>query len=91
MTTAPNLRARQRRESTGARCSTSAAAVLASTALAGIARPAVAQRGPVRTLIKGGVVLSYDPAVGDFERADVLIEDRRIAAVAPGHQRRRGP
>ena len=62
---------------------TSAAAVLASTALAGIARPAVAQRGPVRTLLKGGVVLSYDPAVGDFERADVLIEDRRIAAVRP--------
>ena len=62
---------------------TSAAAVLASTALEGIARPAVAQRGPVRTLIKGGVVLSYDPAVGDFARADVLIEDRRIAAVRP--------
>ena len=63
---------------------TSAAAVLASTAFAGIAPPAVAQRGPVRTLIKGGVVLSHDPAaVGDFERADVLIEDRRIAAVRP--------
>src|SRR3981081_4301455 len=62
---------------------TSAAAMLASTALAGIARPAVAQRGPVRTLLKGGVVLSYDPAVGDFERADVLIEDKKIAAVRP--------
>ena len=62
---------------------TSAAAVLASTAVAGIARPAVAQRGPVRTLLKGGVVLSYDPAVGDFEQADVLIEDKRIVAVRP--------
>jgi cytosine/adenosine deaminase-related metal-dependent hydrolase len=62
---------------------TSAAAMLASTAIAGIARPAVAQRGPVRTLLKGGVVLSYDPAVGDFERADVLIEDKKIAAVRP--------
>ena len=44
----------------------SAAATLAATAVAGIARPAFAQRGPVRSLLKGGVVLSFDPAVGDF-------------------------
>src|SRR3954447_17169066 len=61
----------------------SAAATLAATAVAGIARPAFAQRGPVRTLLKGGVVLSFDPAVGDFEKADVLIEDKRIVAVRP--------
>ena len=61
----------------------SAAALLASTAVAGIGRPALAQRGPVRTLLKGGVVLSYDPAVGDFEQADVLIEDKKIVAVRP--------
>ena len=61
----------------------SAAATLAVTAVAGIARPAFAQRGPVRTLLKGGVVLSFDPAVGDFEKADVLIEDKRIVAVRP--------
>jgi cytosine/adenosine deaminase-related metal-dependent hydrolase len=53
------------------------AAVLAGTA----ARPAFAQQA--RTLIKGGVVLSLDPAVGDHERADVLIEGGRIAAVRP--------
>jgi Cytosine deaminase and related metal-dependent hydrolases len=29
------------------------------------------------------VVLSYDPAVGDFEKADVLIEDKKIVAVRP--------
>ena len=61
----------------------SAAATLVATAVAGIARPAFAQRGPVRTLLKGGVVLSFDPAVGDFEKADVLIEDKKIVAVRP--------
>ena len=40
-----------------------------------------AQNG--RTLIKGGVVLSLDPKVGDFDRADVLIEGRKIVAVGP--------
>ncbi|WP_410667436.1 amidohydrolase family protein [Amycolatopsis sp. cmx-4-68] len=37
----------------------------------------------MRTLIRGGTVVSVDPAVGDFPRGDVLIEDGRIAAVAP--------
>ena len=36
-----------------------------------------------RTLLKNGVVLSLDPKVGDFDRADVLIEGRRIVAVRP--------
>jgi 5-methylthioadenosine/S-adenosylhomocysteine deaminase len=36
-----------------------------------------------RILIKGGVVLTLDPAVGDFAQADVLIEDGKIRAVAP--------
>ncbi len=36
-----------------------------------------------RTLIKGGTVISVDPAVGDFETGDVLIEDGAIAAVGP--------
>src|SRR5262245_20115344 len=36
-----------------------------------------------RLLLKGGCVVSLDPAVGDFERADVLIEGTRIAAVRP--------
>lgn len=34
-----------------------------------------------RTLIRGGMVLSVDPDVGDLPRGDVLIEDERIAAV----------
>ena len=36
-----------------------------------------------RILIQGGVVLSLDPKVGDFEKADVLIEGKKIAAVGP--------
>ena len=36
-----------------------------------------------RTLIRGGVVLSLDPDVGDFEQADVLIEGNKIVAVQP--------
>src|SRR5215472_16155 len=36
-----------------------------------------------RILIKGGVVLTLDPQVGDFARADVLIENGRIRDVRP--------
>src|SRR5262245_60336173 len=52
-----------------------------AAALTSAARPAFAQQP--RTLIKGGVVLSLDRNIGDFERADVLIEGDRIAAVRP--------
>jgi 5-methylthioadenosine/S-adenosylhomocysteine deaminase len=36
-----------------------------------------------RILLKGGIVLSMDPKVGDFEKADVLIEGKKIVAVGP--------
>ncbi len=36
----------------------------------------------MRTLLRGGMVVSMDPAVGDLPRADVLVVDGRIAAVA---------
>src|SRR5438034_2888606 len=36
-----------------------------------------------RILLKGGIVLSMDPNVGDFEKADVLIEGKKISAVGP--------
>jgi cytosine/adenosine deaminase-related metal-dependent hydrolase len=36
-----------------------------------------------RVLIRGGHVLSMDPAVGDFAEADVLISGRLIEAVGP--------
>src|SRR5262245_55753445 len=56
----------------------SAAAMLVAGAAGRM--PAFAQ-GPSRTLIKGGVVLSFDRAVADFDKADVLIEGSKIAAV----------
>src|SRR5262249_51420850 len=42
-----------------------------------------------RLLLKGGIVLSLDPKVGDFEIGDVLIQGKKILAVgrnldAPG-------
>ena len=36
----------------------------------------------MRTLITGGTVVSLDPAVGELERGDVLVEDGVIVAVA---------
>src|SRR5262249_50699652 len=61
----------------------------AGAAIAALGWPggdAAAQAPPAREgryLLKNGVVLSLDPAVGDFDRADVLIEGRKIAAVRP--------
>ncbi|NNN35681.1 amidohydrolase family protein [Streptomyces sp. S3(2020)] len=37
----------------------------------------------VRTLLRAGHVISMDPDIGDLPRADVLIEDGKIAAVRP--------
>jgi 5-methylthioadenosine/S-adenosylhomocysteine deaminase len=59
----------------------SAAATLAMAAAG--TRVSYAQVGPARTLLKGGVVLSFDRGVGDFDRADVLIEGSKIEAVRP--------
>ena len=39
---------------------------------------------PSRLLIKGGTILTMDPALGDLDTADVLIEQDRIRAVQPG-------
>ena len=36
-----------------------------------------------KVLIKGGTVLTMDPALGNFEKADVLIEGTKISAVGP--------
>jgi hypothetical protein len=36
-----------------------------------------------RLLLKGGVVLTFDATLGDFEKADVLIEGKKIVAVQP--------
>jgi 5-methylthioadenosine/S-adenosylhomocysteine deaminase len=57
---------------------TSAALGLAASS---VNAPAAAQGS--RLLLKGGCVLSLDPKVGDFDTADVLIENGKIAAVRP--------
>ena len=36
-----------------------------------------------RILLRGAIVITMDPALGNFERADVLIEGAKISAVAP--------
>jgi cytosine/adenosine deaminase-related metal-dependent hydrolase len=36
-----------------------------------------------RTLIKGGTVVTVDPAIGDLQQGDVLVEDGAIVDVAP--------
>jgi cytosine/adenosine deaminase-related metal-dependent hydrolase len=39
-----------------------------------------------RYVIRGGHVMSMDPAVGDFVKADVLVEGKKIRAVGPNVQ-----
>jgi 5-methylthioadenosine/S-adenosylhomocysteine deaminase len=39
-----------------------------------------------RYVIRGGYVMSMDPKVGDFARADVLVEGKEILAVGPNLQ-----
>ena len=55
-------------------------------------RPAAAQYSDVplntgvpgrRYVIRGGSVMSMDPRVGDFPKADVLVEGKKILAIAP--------
>jgi 5-methylthioadenosine/S-adenosylhomocysteine deaminase len=45
--------------------------------------PADSGRPGRRYVIRGGAVMSMDPAVGDFAQADVLIEGKKIVKVAP--------
>src|SRR3989442_10736449 len=67
-------------------CTSAASAVAASTAMIGTAHAQQPTPGAVSgrpLLIKDGCVLSLDRAIGDFEKADVLIEGGKIAAVRP--------
>ena len=45
--------------------------------------PADSGRPGRRYVIRGGSVMSMDPHVGDFPRADVLVEGKKILAVGP--------
>src|SRR3984893_3893090 len=37
-----------------------------------------------RILLRGGTVISMDPTTGDFAKADLLIQEKKIIAVGPG-------
>jgi cytosine/adenosine deaminase-related metal-dependent hydrolase len=45
--------------------------------------PGDSGRSGRRYVIRGGHVMSMDPSVGDFVEADVLVEGKKIVAVAP--------
>jgi 5-methylthioadenosine/S-adenosylhomocysteine deaminase len=61
-----------------------AGAALAQSAAAPDADRLLARaQGARRILIKGGLVLTLDPAIGDFAQADVLIEDGKIRELRP--------
>jgi 5-methylthioadenosine/S-adenosylhomocysteine deaminase len=47
-------------------------------------QPLVGDGRKRRILLRGGVVLTLDPKIGDFENADVLIDGTRIVEVRPG-------
>ncbi len=74
------------------KASTAAAAGAAGMSLFA-ARPAAAHDGGDppehhgrhgrRYVIRGGAVMSMDPQVGDFPKADVLVEGKKILAVGP--------
>src|SRR5688500_14823955 len=81
---------KSRRECIAAAGTGRTAASCARTPLAGVCSAAPADtQGLVgegrkrRILLRGGVVLSLDPKVGHFEKADVLIDGKLIAQVAP--------
>jgi len=63
-----------------------ATGTLTSPALAAVTQGSGSGRGSTRgrrILLKDGVVLSLDPQVGDFEKADVLIEGSKIVEIRP--------
>jgi cytosine/adenosine deaminase-related metal-dependent hydrolase len=57
------------------------AAAAARTNITAASLPELSGQEGTRILIKGGVVMSVDPDVGNFEKGDVLIEGAKIVAV----------
>jgi hypothetical protein len=68
---------------TGVAAAAAVSALVASTVASAQAQPSRAPGSDRPILIRNGCVLSLDPTVGDFERADVLISGSKIAAVGP--------
>ena len=68
---------------TGVAAAAAVPALVASTVASAQAQPSRAPGSDRPILIRNGCVLSLDPTVRDFERADVLISGSKIAAVGP--------
>jgi 5-methylthioadenosine/S-adenosylhomocysteine deaminase len=88
---------RRARKHLGSRRSFLKGAMATGVAAAGLnlfaARPARADDSPIgsgqpgrRYVIRGGSVMSLDPKVRDFARADVLVNGKKIQAVGPNLQ-----
>ena len=60
-----------------------AGAIPATASAQGIGTELNRLQGSRRILLKGGVVLTMDRQLGDFAKADVLIEDGRIREIRP--------
>ncbi len=85
----PEPRSRSRRDFLTSSAAGLVAGAAASAGLSGCATadPAAMSGAPgQRVLLKGGVVLTMDAKLGDFDRADVLIEGSKIVAVGPNLQ-----
>ncbi len=80
-----------RRELLGSTAVGAAAGALGVVGLSGAlaAPPPHAQGNPPphargqRILLKGGIVLSMDPEIGSFEKADILVDGKTIVSVGP--------
>ena len=68
-------------------CTTAAGAAVAPMLAASVTGAEAQAARPVKAgqpiLLKGGIVLTLDRAIGDFEQADVLIEGSKIKEVKP--------
>ncbi|WP_116086499.1 amidohydrolase family protein [Tropicimonas sp. IMCC34011] len=78
----PNRRSFLKFAAAGAAATAALPTFLSGPAAAQSLPQGVGQQGR-RTLIRGGHVMSMDPAIGDFERGDVLLEGSRILEIAP--------
>src|SRR6266545_7177800 len=75
---------RRRLLQAGAALAVSGAALPGRGAAQGAGDPDLARlQGARRILLKGGIVLTLDRQVGDFAKADILIEDGKIREIRP--------
>jgi cytosine/adenosine deaminase-related metal-dependent hydrolase len=83
-TSARPATSRRRLLKAGAALAAGTAMLPATASAQGASDPDLARlQGARRILIKGGVVLTLDRSLGDFAKADVLVEDGKIREIRP--------